>query len=83
MAKKAANPETALQLGDMVTVEVAIPNCGLEKGHRKTMRLTCELRECIENGFWKLASNDNLKRNRKGRATGRMAKADEGVRSSC
>ena len=55
MAKKAANPDTALQLGDMVTVEVAIPNCGLEKGHRKTMRLTRELRECIENGFWKIS----------------------------
>ena len=55
MAKKAANPETALQLGDMVTVEVAIPNCGLEKGYRKTMRLTRELQECIENGFWKIS----------------------------
>lgn len=55
MAKKAAQPEKALQIGEMVTVEVAIPNCGLEKGYRKTMRLTRELRECIENGFWQLS----------------------------
>lgn len=54
MAKKAANPDNVLQLGDMVTVEVAIPNCGLEKGYRKTMRLTRELQECIDNGFWKV-----------------------------
>ena len=52
---KAVKPEKALQLGDMATFEVVIPNCGLEKGYRKKMRLTRELQECIENGLWKVS----------------------------
>jgi hypothetical protein len=52
MAEK--RPERTLQLGDMATFEVVIPNCGLEKGFRRKMRLTRELQECIENGLWKV-----------------------------
>ena len=47
-------PTKALQLGEMATFEVVIPNCGLEKGYRRKMVLTRELQECIENGFWKV-----------------------------
>ena len=47
-------PTKTLQLGEMATFEVVIPNCGLEKGYRKKMRLTRELQECIENGLWKV-----------------------------
>lgn len=47
-------PTKTLQLGDVATFEVVIPNCGLEKGYRKKMALTRELQECIENGLWKV-----------------------------
>lgn len=50
----AKSTEKTLQIGDMATFEVVIPNCGLEKGYRKKMRLTRELQECIENGLWKV-----------------------------
>ena len=52
MAEK--KPEKTLQLGNVATFEVVIPNCGLEKGFRKKMRLTRELQECIEKGLWKV-----------------------------
>lgn len=50
----AKSTEKTLQIGDMATFEVVIPNCGLEKGYRKKMKLTRELQECIENGLWKV-----------------------------
>ena len=50
----AKSTEKTLHIGDMATFEVVIPNCGLEKGYRKKMRLTRELQECIENGLWKV-----------------------------
>lgn len=40
--------------GDMVTIEVAIPHCGLEKGYRKEMVATPALLECLEKGLWKV-----------------------------
>ena len=52
MAEKATNKTIAI--GDMVTIEVAIPHCGLEKGYRKKMKVTHYLIECIENGLWKV-----------------------------
>lgn len=51
----ASTPSKALKLGDVATFEVVIPNCGLEKGHKKTMTVTKALLECIEKGLWKLS----------------------------
>lgn len=51
---KAVKQETTLQIGDVATFEVVIPNCGLKKGYQKTMKVTRELLQCIEEGFWKV-----------------------------
>lgn len=52
MAEKATSKTIAV--GDMVTIEVAIPHCGLEKGYRKKMIATHYLLESIEKGYWKV-----------------------------
>ena len=51
MAEKATNK--AIAIGDVVTIEVATPHCGLEKGYRKKMVATRYLLESIEKGYWK------------------------------
>jgi hypothetical protein len=52
MADKATGKTIAV--GDMVTIEVAVPHCGLEKGYRKEMKATPDLLECLEKGLWKV-----------------------------
>lgn len=52
MAAKATDKTIAI--GDVVTIEVATPHCGLEKGYRKKMKVTPELLHCIREGLWKL-----------------------------
>ena len=51
MAAKATNK---IAVGELVTIEVAVPHCGLEKGYRKKMEATPALLECIEKGLWKV-----------------------------
>ena len=50
----AESKNKTLQIGDVATVEVATPHCGLEKGERRKMKVTAELLECIEKGLWKV-----------------------------
>jgi hypothetical protein len=52
MAK--AKQTKTLQIGDVATFVVAIPNCGLKAGEERTMAVTRELLYCIEKGYWKL-----------------------------
>ena len=52
MAAKAT--DKAIAIGDVVTIEVATPHCGLEKGYRKKMKATHYLLESIEKGYWKV-----------------------------
>lgn len=54
MAKARNTPNEALQIGDIATFEVAIPNCGLEKGYKRKMVVTPELLYCIRKGYWKI-----------------------------
>lgn len=53
MAAKADKKKT-LELGDVAIFEVATPLYGLEKGETRTMRVTPELLQSIEDGLWKL-----------------------------
>ena len=43
----------ALQIGDVATFVVATPHCGLEKGEKRTMKVTPELLACLDKGYWK------------------------------
>lgn len=50
----AATKVKALQVGDVATLVVATPHCGLEKGETRTMKVTAEVLYCIELGLWKV-----------------------------
>lgn len=50
---KPKTSQKALKVGDIATFEVVVPNCGLEEGFQRRMKVTPELLNCIERGVWK------------------------------
>lgn len=55
---KMKEPNEALQIGDVATFVVATPFCGLQKGEKRTMKVTRELLYCIEKGYWKKVKSE-------------------------
>ena len=53
MAKKKDDIKT-VAVGDVVTLEVATPHYGLEKGETRTMTITPDVLFCIEAGLWRV-----------------------------
>lgn len=53
MAKAETKTKT-LELGDVATFEAVLPLYGLEVGETRTMKVTPELLQSIEDGLWKL-----------------------------